>query len=204
MKFKQMSQLIPEQESENFKIVHHIATESDIRGLKLRDAIQGRIEYLGFEPGTYLELRTKQSLFCNVVMSDTPMELRTNLDAIYNSNGNVLIGGLGIGAILLLIQERPEVKSVIVIEKYKEIIEMVKPFLPLNEKVKIIEADIFEWLPEKNNKFDTIYFDIWNNVCSDNLEDMKILKKRFRKFLNKENSEKWMGCWREYDCRRAR
>jgi spermidine synthase len=204
MKFKEMSKLIPEQESENFKIVHSVPTAQDIRFLKLRDAVQGKREYEGFEEGTYLELKTKSGMFSNVVMSDTPMELRTNLDAIYNSNGDILIGGLGIGAILLLIQEKPEVKSIIVIEKYKEIIDMVKPFLPLNEKVKIIEADIFEWLPEKDHKFDTIYFDIWNSICSDNLEDMKILKKRFRKFLNKENPKNWVGCWREYDCRRLR
>jgi len=196
-----MSQIIPEQETENFKVVHHLATAEDVRRCKMFDR---RGEYSDFKEGTYVELKTKNSLFSNIVMSDTPMELKTNLGVIHNSNGNVLIGGLGIGAILLLIQEKPEVKSIIIVEKYKEIIEMIKPNLPLNKKVKIIEEDIFEWLPENKSKFDTIYFDIWNNVCSDNLENMKELKTRFRKFLNKENPEKWMGCWREEDCRRVR
>jgi len=201
MNFKQMSQIIPEQETENFKVVHHLATAEDVRRCKMFDR---KGEYSDFKEGTYVELKTKKSLFSNIVMSDTPMELRTNLEAIYNSNGNVLIGGLGIGAILLLIQEKPEVKSIIVIEKYKEIIEMIKPNLSLNEKVTIIQGDIFEWIPEENTKFDTIYFDIWNNICGDNYSEMKELKKRFRKFLNKENENKWIGYWREEDCRRAR
>ena len=200
MKFKQMYKLIPEQESKNFKIVHHVATNDDVQRCKLFDL---RGEYSEFKEGTYLELKTKDSSFFNIVMSDTPMELRTNSEIICKAEGNVLIGGLGIGAILLLIQEKPEVNSIIVIEKHKEIIEMVKPFLPLNNIVKIIEGDLFEWIPKIDNKFDIIYLDIWNNVCSDNLRDMNILRKRFKKFLNKEkNRNTWIGCWREEDCRR--
>jgi len=96
--------------------------------------------------------------------------------------------------------EKEEVKDILVVEKYREIIDMVKPNLPLNSKVKIILGDIKNFNP--SSKFDVIYFDIWNNVCGDNYSEMKELKSKFRKFLKRENTNKWIGCWREDDCRR--
>ncbi len=198
--FKQMCEIIPEQESENFKIVHHTATEEDVRFLKLRDAIQGMSEYEDFGENTYLELRDKQKMFHNIIMSDTPMEFRTNKSFIEHANGKVLIGGLGIGAVLLLIQDKPEVESIIVVEKFKEVIDMVAPHLPLNNKVEIINADILEF--KTNEKFDTIYFDIWSEICGDNYADMKKLHRKFRSRLNKDNPKNWMDSWRRIDCMR--
>mgnify|MGYP000786328328 FL=1 len=42
-------------------------------------------------------------------MSDTPMEKETNRDFVHNAHGNVLIGGLGIGLIILAIQNKEDV-----------------------------------------------------------------------------------------------
>ena len=64
-----------------------------------------------------------------------------------HAHGDVLIGGLGIGLIILAIQDNPEVHSITVIEKNQEVIDMVATQLPLNEKVKIIQADVFLWKP---------------------------------------------------------
>jgi len=68
--------------------------------------------------------------------------------------------------------------------------------LPLNDKVTIICGDIFKWYPLKGIKYDVIYFDIWNNICGDNYEDMKKLNRRFAKRLNRDNPECWMSSWR--------
>ena len=207
MEFKQMHKILPEQETKNFKIVHHTATKKDVKGMKIRDILNKTNEFEDFKEGVYLELRINSksnelpSMFGNnIIMSDTPMELKTNLDAIYNSHGKVLIGGLGIGAILLLIQSKKEVDSILIIEKYQEIIDLIKPHLPLNNKVKIICSDINDFIPTE--EFNTIYFDIWNDVCGDNYEVMKKLKSKFRKFFDKNDSSRWIGCWREKDCRR--
>jgi len=131
------------------------------------------------------------------VMSDTDMEKRINRDFIRNANGDVFIAGLGIGLIVLPIQDKEEVKSITILEKYPEVIELVGKQLPLNSKVNIIQGDVFEYEFPKGTKFDTIYFDIWNYVNSDVYKEMQILRKKYRKYkrFKTENPNVYINCW---------
>lgn len=154
-------------------------------------------------PGTYIKLTHNGEC----VMSDTSMEKRTNMDFYCNAYGDVLIGGLGIGMIVLAIQDKPEVKSITVIEKYSEVIDMVAPQLDFNEKVKIICADVFEWKPENGVKYDVSYMDIWNWINEDVYEkDMKPLKRKYARFLRSksENPNRYNKCWAEYQAKTGR
>lgn len=157
----------------------------------------------GVTPGTYVKLTHNGEC----VMSDTSMEKRTNMDFYCNAYGDVLIGGLGIGMVILAIQDKPEVKSITIIEKYPEVIDMVASQLDFNEKVKIICADVFEWRPDRGVKYDVSYMDIWNWVNEDVYEEeMKPLKKRYAKFLRSksENPNRYNKCWAEYQARTDR
>lgn len=157
----------------------------------------------GVTPGIYIKLTHNGEC----VMSDTSMEKRTNMDFYCNAYGDVLIGGLGIGMIVLSIQDKPEVKSITVIEKYPEVIDMVASQLDFNEKVKIICADVFEWSPDKGVKYDVSYMDIWNWVNEDVYEEeMKPLKRRYARFLRSksENPNRYNKCWAEYQARTGR
>lgn len=157
----------------------------------------------GITPGSYVRLLHKGEC----VMSDTNMEKRTNMDFCINACGDVLIGGLGIGMIILAIQDNPEVKSITVIEKNQEVIDMVASQLNFNEKVKIICADVFEWKPETGVKYDVSYMDIWNWINEDVYErEMKPLKRRYSRFLRskKENPNRYNKCWAEYQARTGR
>lgn len=71
--------------------------------------------------------------------------------------------------IILAIQEKETVKSITVIEKNKEVIELIQQQLPLNEKVKVINDDVFNYKPTQ--KFNTIYMDIWNYINEDVYEN---------------------------------
>ncbi len=157
----------------------------------------------GITSGTYVRLTHKGEC----VMSNTNMEKRTNMDFCINAHGDVLIGGLGIGMIILAIQDKPEVKSITVIEKNQEVIDMVASQLNFNEKVNIICADVFEWKPEKGVKYDVSYMDIWNWVNEDVYEkEMKPLKRRYSRFLRskQENPNRYNKCWVEYQARTGR
>lgn len=157
----------------------------------------------GITTGTYVRLTHKGEC----VMSNTNMEKRTNMDFCINAHGDVLIGGLGIGMIILAIQDKPEVKSITVIEKNQEVIDMVASQLNFNEKVNIICADVFEWKPEKGVKYDVSYMDIWNWVNEDVYEkEMKPLKRRYARFLRskQENPNRYNKCWVEYQARTGR
>lgn len=157
----------------------------------------------GITPGTYVRLTHRGEC----VMSNTNMEKRTNMDFCINAHGDVLIGGLGIGMIILAIQDKPEVKSITVIEKNHEVIDMVASQLNFNDKVNIICADVFEWKPEKGVKYDVSYMDIWNWVNEDVYEkEMKPLKRRYARFLRskQENPNRYNKCWVEYQARTGR
>lgn len=134
-----------------------------------------------------------------VVMSNTDMEKRTNYSFVINAHGNVLIGGLGIGLIILAIQDKEEVKQITVVEKNKEVIELVGNQLPLNSKVHIVHDDVFEYKPLF--KYNTIYMDIWNYINSDVYQrEMKPLISRYRRYLvpKSEDENRYIDCW----CRR--
>jgi len=181
-------------ENDKFAIESFELTESQIRMIELRDRMHGGYESHGILPGKYARLVEKKSWIRETVMSNTPMETETNKDVISEARGDVLIAGLGMGLVVLGIQDKPEVTSITIIEKHQEVIELVKPQLALNSKVNIIVNDIFDF--KTTNKYDTIYFDIWNNICTDEWEGIKKLKRTFRKNLNKNG---WMGVWRNND-----
>lgn len=146
----------------------------------------------GISVGKYVRLLHKNE----VVMSDTAMEKRTNSKFVINAHGNVLIGGLGIGMILLAIQDKSNVERIIVVEKSEEVIALVKDQLPLNNKVEIVNEDVWEYMP--SCKFNTIYMDIWNYINTDVYKDsMKPLISKYRKYLvsKEEDEERFIDCW---------
>ena len=176
----------------------------DKEGVEYRQIHESFSETYDLEPGLYVVLYDNAPTeLCNIIMSDTPMEIRTNREFIEKAHGDVLIAGLGLGIVVLSIQEKKEVESITVIELYSELVDLVVPRIPLNGKVKIVTGDIFEWLPAEGQKFDTIYFDIWNDISGDNLPQTIMLHRRFKKYLNrKDNPEAWMNSWRRVDFRR--
>ncbi len=92
--------------------------------------------------GKYVRLLKGSGLFTEVIMSNTPMEMRRNAEFVRKAHGNILIAGLGIGMILLAIQDKPMVKSITVVEYSPEVMQMVLPQLPLNNKVKVVQQNM--------------------------------------------------------------
>jgi spermidine synthase len=178
-----------------FKVENFRLDEEFVKWQKVKASISGDFfEVIGLRAGNYVRLVELAKDEC--VMSNTWMEMQTNKPFTDVAQGDILIGGLGLGLIVMDIQARREVKSITVVELEKEIIDLVVPQLPLNSKVKVVNASIFDYVPER--KFDMIYFDIWNRTCSENWEQMKTLHRKFRKYL-KEGGK--MSSWREDDCR---
>ena len=151
-------------------------------------------------PMMMLEAGTYTNLFVNgdIMMSDTPMEQNTNWEFMREAHGDVLIGGLGIGLILYNLREKVAngiVTSITVMEKYQDVIDLVLPRIQpffSKESLKVILQDVLEYKPAKEEKFDTIYFDIWPSISSDNYSDMVLLHRRWGRHL-RENG--WMSSW---------
>lgn len=157
----------------------------------------------GIIPGEYVSLKHRGE----ILMSDTPMEKRTNRQFVWNAHGDVLIGGLGLGMIVVAIQDNPAVKSITVLEKSGEVISLITEQISFLEKVKIIQADVFTWKPERGKRFDCIYMDIWPYINRDVYqEEMKPLKRKYGHYLKpiSESPKRFNECWAEWHAKNGR
>jgi len=71
--------------------------------------------------------------------------------------GDILVTGLGLGMFCGMIAGEPSIKSITVIEKSHDVIQLVGPHV--HEKVTIICADAMEFSPVR--KFSFAWHDIW-------------------------------------------
>jgi hypothetical protein len=188
---KSLSDLVPPAKQGIAEIVHFEVSEADSEFTKIR-AVATRDRNAYVPPGKYVKLCVDGA----IVMSNTPMEVRSNRQVVRFATGDVLIAGLGIGMILNPILGKENVHSVTVIEKSQDVIDLVgKSYMtnhPQSSKLRVINANIFDWKPMKGLRFDTIYFDIWTNICVDNLEEIRKLNRRFCHYKSPGG---WMSSW---------
>lgn len=127
----------------------------------------------------------------DIIMSDTPDEIRDHSRFMHRSKGDVLIAGLGLGMVLQGCAVKNEVTSVTVIEQSPDVIKLVEAHYkakPFGHKVTIVNADIFEWKPTKGVKFDYAWYDIWDNLCTDNLDEIAKLNRKFARICPEKGS----------------
>lgn len=142
---------------------------------------------------------TKLTYRGNVIMSDTPAELNDLRPLQVHLVGRILINGLGLGVALQGALDRPEVEHVTVIELSKDVISLVcQHYLArYGNKLTIIYADALEWTPPKGSRYDTVWHDIWPDICGDNYESMKKLHRKYGKRCD------WQGSWCEEEVKNA-
>jgi len=106
----------------------------------------------------------------NEWMTLTPVDLDTCTQAIEEARGKVVTFGLGLGYYAFMCSEKEEVSSVTVVEKSENVIRLFKkhilPQFPHGEKIRIIEADAFEYaeriMPDEG--FDLAFVDTWRDA----------------------------------------
>lgn len=188
--FPSIPDVLPEGEHGEAKVVHIQISKDDVAFSRIRAIQHGRNELVS--AGRFAQLKVDGSL----VMSDTDMERRSNWEVLHEAKGDVLIAGLGLGMILYPILQKGEVKKVEVIEKSQDVIDLVGPTVRkwrgAKSKLSIIQADALGWKPPKGQKWDTIYFDIWSEISTENLDEISMLHKRFAR---RKNTGGWMGSW---------
>lgn len=143
------------------------------------------------DDGKYVRLHVDGEL----MMSDTKMEKISNMEFIRKAKGRVFIAGLGIGLILHNLRskiESKEVTEIVVMEKYKDVIDLVSPYYT-DLPVTYIHANVLDYKTKKEDVFDTIYFDIWSDICIDNLQEIGVLHNRWK--LRKRTPTSWIGSW---------
>lgn len=145
-------------------------------------------------PGDYKRLIHETR---GVVMSNTPMEVRTNTPFLRRAKGKVLINGLGLGMVLHALVGNPAVTHITVVEIDKDVIALTAPHFQQHidsGRLTIINADCFKHVPPKGERYDVVWHDIWDTITDDNLFDMTKLKLKYCK------RTKVQLCWAENEC----
>lgn len=127
-------------------------------------------------PGTYRRLTHKLH---GLVMSNTPMEIATNMEAYIQAEGSVLINGLGMGMLLDGLLHKANVEQVHVIEIDAQLIKLVGKHYKNNPKVKITHADAYTYQPSKDERYDYIWHDIWYELDAGNFKSMAKLTRKW-------------------------
>jgi hypothetical protein len=130
-----------------------------------------------------------------LITSNTQLERISNAPFIRNAHGDVFIAGLGIGYLIDMLKDRQftNIKSITVIELYREIIDLVMESLPEDIDIMLINRDVRTFRTHK--MYDTIYFDIWSTYDNEIFKnEMQPLMAKFAGNLRKDG---WMGCWAE-------
>lgn len=175
---------LPEMENGKWKIEKFTIEQIDLYSL-----FHGRAIY----SGTYTRLMRNG----RIVMSDTNAEMRDHSIALYRAEGSCLINGLGIGMLLKNILLKDSVTDVTVVEISKELIDMVGPYYN-DDRVTIIHANAYEYKPPKGKRYQMVWHDIWDDICSDNLPEMTKLHRKYGKRAD------WQGSWGKELCKRQR
>jgi hypothetical protein len=96
----------------------------------------------------------------DIVMEDTPFELKTHLNFMMKAYGKVLVTGLGLGCVVRGLLVNPNVEHITCIEKSASVLNLIAPYMP-KKRLNIIQADALVWCKLSTDKFDCAWHDLW-------------------------------------------
>lgn len=174
-----------------------------------RDAAFERIRAIthggrGVRAGTHTGLYIRSALW----MSDTPDEQCDHLGFLYTVQRlearRVLVNGLGLGMVVRALAAMPHVKHIDVCDNHPDVIGLVGPLVTQwgidhGTVVNVVHGDAHEpaTLYPRGTRWDAVWHDIWQDICADNWESMKILRRRYARRCDTQ------GCWSEVETKRA-
>lgn len=201
--FHQMVDVIPEGEVDGARITHFEVNEDEAKRFNLSCYFTPGGARQAIDPGRYVRLHLDEER--EPMMSDTPFEQSSNRYFVLDASGDVLIGGLGIGMVVHSLLHRHElekpkystrildpVRSITVVEIDHRVIELVEPYVR-DDRLTVIQGDVFEWKPLNGMKYDSLWFDIWPHVCVDNLPEIARLHQRGKYW--KRSKDALMDSW---------
>lgn len=127
-------------------------------------------------------------------MSNTDHEYETHKELFDKAKGDVLIAGLGLGYAPMVLKEMSKVKTIDIVEKEKEVIELVAKHIS-HEKIRIHHFKISEYLNFRNKSYDIIFFDVFPDDPCYFEKDTEFLINQSMKLLKPEGE---VIFWRQY------
>lgn len=185
---------VPDGKKGNWEVSSFTITEEQAKFENMRAMFSSSSRPI--RPGNYKRLTRNGA----VIMSNTPAEISDHMVFIRrcrNVGGRVLINGLGLGVALKAILESDKVESVDIVEVSKDVIDLVGPTYTQDPRVNIIHCDALQYKCPRND-YTSVWHDIWDEICADNLESMKMLHRKYG------HKTQWQGSWARSLCERYR
>ena len=107
------------------------------------------------------------------IMQDSEAEYNDHQWLWDNAEGDIFIGGLGIGLVNHVLIDNPNITSITIVEKYQDVIDLVWEHCAKDERFNLIHADIETWEIPTDSQWDIGFFDTW---LSDNDWSLKEYK----------------------------
>ena len=126
----------------------------------------------------------------------TPNEIVTMREPIRRAHGKVLTFGLGLGYFAFMAARKPDVPSVTVVERDRNVIRLfetyIRPQLPCADKITVLHDDAYQYAEKrmKAGKYDFVFADIWHDP-SDGVTAYRKLKK-YERLLPKAEFLYWI------------
>lgn len=102
-------------------------------------------------------------------MTVTPNEVETMREAVAEARGRVCAFGLGLGYFALMAALKPEVSSVTIVERDPGVIalfqEHILPQFPDPGKVRLVQADAFDFASRRMEQIEYAFVDLWHDVA---------------------------------------
>ena len=132
-----------------------------------------------------------------VWMTTQPQEIEQHQRQLSKAHGHVLLGGLGLGLAVGILQSNEKVKSITVVEKAKDVIDLVAPHLPREKELNVIHADLFAHLLAQSimgDGYDFAFYDIWAPTGQTVITSHTLPLRRLSRGLLKQDQ---IECWNE-------
>jgi hypothetical protein len=181
---------IPNGSSGPWKVSEITLTKEDVWLENLRSISQPGARII--LPGKYKRL-TRHG---KVILSNTSAEISDFRPFTRRAYGRVLINGLGLGCTVAELLNKPGVNSVEVVEISYDVIRLVADFFKPDPRFILHHEDAFKFKPPRGARFDFIWHDIWDDICSDNLPQMSRLHRKYGRRV-----EVWQASWCRELCR---
>jgi hypothetical protein len=153
--------------------------------MKFREA--GLEPFTGYTALLRDTLATMNRDYGDVVMEDTPREIRKHLPILMNAFGNVLISGLGLGCVVRGLLTRPEVKRIDIVEIDDAVISMVWPEFAVDHRCNLFYEDAEKITIAKRAHWDFAWHDVWHEYDALATIHMRLLQ-RFDPYVDRQGA----------------
>jgi hypothetical protein len=131
------------------------------KGIYYNYGIDGYLLFEAMKPLPITNLQEYRNGKWRCWMVDDPPHERAMEIYAEQSQGNILVAGLGLGLVLHALAKNDKVKSITCIEISQSVIDLMQPNIIHLPKIEIVKADFYDYAKQDNTEWDGMIIDLW-------------------------------------------